>query len=593
MSSRALSRLVLAAALAAVPASAAAQGRPPAPPHTLVKQALNQIRSEWSHLLPASAWGGWDGSAGGLTEGNYAGWGGNAATQVPYLHFDDVDIMTVPSWQGTPQANSGAGGLTNGLPPYQPNGRVGVWLNAAALDSDLLFIKTALFHELVHVAQWRDAGGTWATQPDGTVVHSGDRERKLFELKEVEASARTLKFLQALLKKGEFSKKRIKGMISDQMANLQRHLREAAKDAEELGKSTTDRALLGRMLPKDLVALILQKKFASMGWADDGLLTNEDIDHVRDVSDMLDSIDGARDGVVAEAPPTEALRDAMLAAQADRELCNHPIVRAGRAWQRGRLPQALRTLDAARSRILRTAGSEDPEITRGALLTVDVLEASFTGVALAQPLPVFAVPLPGMLVGGSVDLVLEDAAASEAVVEAVFWRSVDGGSSWDSFGADRDSSDGWSFTWDSRTAPNGPVQLVGSLWTADAQLREARTEVFVDNLDPVLDPLVELISPPPGQAATGIAWIEALVHPGPFGPPMPVSARFEACADSPENCWEIGIDQDPSDGLSLPWDSTEVTDGPLLLRAVVLDASGGEALDLTGVFVDNEGGLLP
>jgi hypothetical protein len=296
---------------------------------------------------------------------------------------------------------------------------------------------------------------------------------------------------------------------------------------------------------------------------------------------------------VTEQLPPDALRIALLQAKADRELGNPPFVRAAVAWERGRHDQALRALDQSRSKILRAADSEDPELTRGALLFVDALESSMTGEPLPAPQAVLVSPPPGSLAVGTVPLVVEDPSDAGTVLEAAFFVSSDSGLSWSPIGADRTSLDGWSLDWDSRTAPNGPVLLSGVLRGVDGSSSEAWTEVLVDNLEPLVDPEVVLLSPPEGEAASGLVWIDALALPGPFGPANPTGATFEACADSPDACWTIGEDDDPTDGLSLEWDSAEVTDGPLFLRALVQDASGGEGLSLVGVFVDNEGDLLP
>lgn len=585
--------------------TAPAQSAPPAPPHTLVKQALKQIRSEWSHLLPSGTWGSgtptgeWDGSDAGLTEGNHQGWGGNATTTVPFVRFDNVDVMTVPNWNGTPQQNANPGGLTNGIPPYSANGRVGIWLNAGSLDSDLLFIKTALFHELVHVAQWRDKDSTWTPGSNGT-VYSGERERRLFELKEVEASARTLKFLQGLLKKREFSEKRIRGMVSDQMANLQKHLREAASDAETLKGNQTDRDLLKRMLPKDLVALILMKKFATYGWADDGILTNEDIAHIHYVAGLLDKIDSARDGVVAEKSPPAAMRDAMLEARTLHELRNSALVRSVTAWEQGRLTPALRALDLARRQIVRTANGEDPEITRGALLFTDALETALTGNPLPAPDALITWPPPGFVVYDTVQLDVEDSAFTGNITDVVFYRFGPCDAEWRELGQDLTALDGWNMDWDTTTAPSGYTQVAVDVWTADGHVHAADTAVIVDNVAWQTPAQVELLTPSPGEVG-GIVFIEATAFDPACGEPTvpppqpiaPIAARFEICADSPEACWVIGIDDDPTDGFSFAWDSATVTDGPLHVRAVVIDESGAEALDSTGIYVVNDGEPLP
>lgn len=187
--------LVLAVIAAAQP--------PPAKPINLMKQALDQIYN--SGLLPASTWNGWSPSN-GLTEGTYGGWGGNPSAQVPFVRFDDTTIMSVPS------LNGGNGAIADPLPPFSPTGQMGIWMSRAALDSDLLFIKTALFHELVHISELRDADGIYSELPNGTAVYNETRKKELFPVREVSASIRTIQFLQKLRKRipPEFSELRIK-----------------------------------------------------------------------------------------------------------------------------------------------------------------------------------------------------------------------------------------------------------------------------------------------------------------------------------------------------------------------------------------------
>lgn len=228
---------------------------------------------------------------------------------------------------GTPVPRSA--GVTYTMPPYTPGGSVIVHMNRSYVDSDLLKIKTVLFYELVHVGQWRDADGHWDDK-NGTAVFNGTKDQNLSGIKEIQASACTLEFLQGLLKKKEFSKADIKKEIKREMKNLQRNLKKAAAQSGNVSGQGWGRDLLKRWLPGDLLFLILMKKMVYYGYATSGTITIEELAHVLLVMHYLDQLDSNEDGKIGDQGFGDILSLAIHEARDEGELRRHnPCERSG------------------------------------------------------------------------------------------------------------------------------------------------------------------------------------------------------------------------------------------------------------------------
>ncbi len=182
------------------------------------------------------------------------------------------------------------------------------------------------------------------------------------------------------------------------------------------------------------------------------------------------------------------------------------------------------------------------------------------------PVVVITAPVDAEAVAGDV-LVTADATDDVAVTSVEF--EIDGVS----IGIDTDGSDGWSALWDSTTSVEGPAVITAIGRDSGDQTGTDSITVTVDNLGPT----TVLTAPVDGAIVSGSFTVTADV-------------TDEVGVDNAEffvNGSSIGVDTDGSDGWSVDWDTTAVSDGSTSVSVVGTDTFSRTSSDGVTVTVDN------
>ena len=158
-----------------------------------------------------------------------------------------------------------------------------------------------------------------------------------------------------------------------------------------------------------------------------------------------------------------------------------------------------------------------------------------------------------------------DALDSEGVAQVEFFA---GGAS---VGVDPDGRDGWRLDWDSSTVPDGVANVWAEVTDSVGQTSSTGVGVLVDNLGPS----ISLTAPTEGAVVSGIVNLTATAidDVGLEGVEFTVDGT------------SIGIDSDPHDGWSIPWDTTTHAAGTVLVEATVTDTAGRESQASVGLMV--------
>ncbi len=179
-------------------------------------------------------------------------------------------------------------------------------------------------------------------------------------------------------------------------------------------------------------------------------------------------------------------------------------------------------------------------------------------------------PAEGDTVSGTVT-VTADAADDNGVSQVEFF--IDGGS----IGIDSDGSDGWSASWDTTAYADGDHTVEAVATDSAGQTASDSISVTVDNGTADDPPSVIITNPADGDTVSGT-----------------VSVTADASDDDGVTQVEffvdggsIGTDSDGSDGWSVDWDTSTVSDGDHSVSAEATDSAGQTASDSISVNVDN------
>jgi hypothetical protein len=438
-------------------------------PSETARAALLQIRNEFSDMLPSQTWGGWNGDEAGVTEGG--------SEETPTVGFDQVTIYLPPDngASGYPDA----AGLTWPLPPYGENSNMGISISRAYVDSDLLRMKTVLFHELVHVSQWRDTDGHY-DNVGGNMQVNGSKEANLTDIKEIQASGLTLKFLQKLLNKGEFSKNSIKYEIRREMKNLQDKLKDAVRDAKNITSQGWGADLLRKWLPSDLVRLIIMKKLAYYGFATAGTIRIEDVAHVNAIKEDVEVLDGDEDGLIGGYEYGKVFVESFRELRDEKEIRGHPLVNSVQSYYRGEFGASMNQLSAYVNHVEAQRHKLGDEVSDDVLEFVDDMIEFMLGVDVFPPQPEIIYPLDGMVVGGWVMIEVVELTGADDVASTIFSISPDG-AIWTQIGFDNDPTDGWWMEWDSALVPNGPYIIMAEMDDFAGNSGSSVVSIVLDN----------------------------------------------------------------------------------------------------------------
>ncbi len=442
----------------------------PTPIGTL-RKALKQIRNDFPGLLPPGTWGGWDGSDGGLTSGSTGG--------TPTLTFDNCTIALPANNSGTPAPTSA--GVTVPQPPYQPNGQVNISINVSYVDSNLLRMKVVLFHELVHVSQWRDTDGEWDDIGGGNYRWNWTRDRNLTGLKEIQASGLTLKFIQELLLKKEFTTKTLKDEFKREMQNLQNMLKKAGFDRNNISNQDWGRDLLRKWFPRDLLLLILMKKAMFYGWATSGTIMPEELAHVMEVAEQVEDFDAYDDDLIWGDGYGQIFVEALHEARELKELRGHLVVNAVQSFYRGQFGAAMNQLNAYINHINAQRDKLGDEVADKALELVNHIISYMLDMDMYPPEPMIVNPPDGAVVTGWVFVEAVETSGADDVISTVFEFSPDA-IIWIEIGEDIDGTDGWWVEWDSLGVPDGIYFLRATMTDFAGNTGMDEVGVFVDNI---------------------------------------------------------------------------------------------------------------
>ncbi len=437
-------------------------GTPMTPAET-AKSALLQIRG--SGLLPEETWDGWDGSESGLSEGNVGG--------TPQLGFDNVTISLPPDNSNIGYPN--AAGLTWPDRPYGPHSKMYISIGLKYVDSNLLKMKTVLFHELVHVSQWRDTDGHY-DNVGGIAQYNWTKQANMTNISEVKASAMTIKFLQSLLQKGEFKKSDIWAEIKREMDNLQKHLKDAIKQAGNITGQGWGTQLLQKWFPRDLVLLILWKKFMVYGMATPGTIKVDEVGHINEIKVLVEDLDGFDDDSIYGLGYGESFFDGLKYLRGMKEIRGHLLVNAVMSYHKGEYGAAMDKLNAYIEHINAQRGKFGDEVCDNALELVNDIMTYMMGTDVFPPIPIIVHPPPGIVVLDWVLIDVVEASGADDVGSTLFEVSPDG-AIWIEIGVDNDPTDGWWMEWDSRSVSDGEYFIKVTM--TDFAGNEGTDEVFV------------------------------------------------------------------------------------------------------------------
>ncbi len=178
-------------------------------------------------------------------------------------------------------------------------------------------------------------------------------------------------------------------------------------------------------------------------------------------------------------------------------------------------------------------------------------------------------PSPGETVSGIIP-VAATATDADGVSQVEF---LAGGTTID---IDTDGTDGWSVSWDTSTAPAGPVDLSA---VGTDSLGASATDTITVTVDQGA-PTVSVVAPVDGGLVSGSVPVSAVASDD------DVVAQVEFFVGGVS----LGVDADGSDGWSVVWDTTGVSDAVgVVVSATATDSGGNTASDSVSVTVDNEG----
>ena len=212
-------------------------------------------------------------------------------------------------------------------------------------------------------------------------------------------------------------------------------------------------------------------------------------------------------------------------------------------------------------------GRRTPESYEG--LAPPILHVAYSAVGTEPPPdepPQVAISSPsaGALVSGAVTLT---ATASDDLGVSSVQFAVDGAP----VGTDTNGADGWSMTWNA-TAAGERVITATAMDTGGQTTTSAPVSVIVDS-----PPSVALGSPAAGATVSGTVTVTASAA----DDDAVTAVSFSVGGTT------IGTDTNGSDGWSVPWNTTQVPDGPHALAATATDTRGQTASDSRSVTVDN------
>ncbi|MCK4445246.1 MAG: hypothetical protein KAW09_11925 [Thermoplasmata archaeon] len=445
-------------------------GQAPPTPESTLRKALKQIRNEFGDLLPGSTWGGWDGGNAGLTSGSTGG--------TSTLTFDNCTIALPPDNSGTPAPTSA--GLAVPQPPYTPNGQVNISINTSYVDSNLARMKVVLFHELVHVSQWRDTDGEWDFV-GGSYQWNWTRDRNLTGLKEIQASGLTLKFIQKLLKKKEFQTKSMKDEFKREMQNLQNMLKKAGFDRKNISDSDWGRNLLRKWFPRDLLALILMKKMVFYSWASSSAIKPEEVAHIMEVAEQVEDFDAYDDDLIYGDGYGQVFVEGLREAKEEKEFHGHLLANAVKSFDKGQLGAAMNKLNAYTNHIEALRDKLGDEVADNALEFVNHMISYMLDTDQYPPEPEIVNPPDGAIVTGWVMIEAIEASGADDVMSTLFEFSPDA-IIWIEIGEDIDGTDGWWVEWDTFSVPDGFYLLRATMTDNAGNTGINEIGVFVDNV---------------------------------------------------------------------------------------------------------------
>ncbi len=443
----------------------------PPTPYSTLKKALKQIRNEFADLLPAGTFGGWDGSESGLTYGTAPG-------GTPTLTFDNCTIAIPANNSNTPAPTSA--GVAVPQPPYRPNGQVNVSINVSYVDSNLARMKVVLFHELVHVGQWRDTDGEW-DPVGGSHQWNWTKDRNLTGLKEIHASGLTLKFIQKLLKKKEFQTKSMKDEFKREMQNLQSRLEKAGFDRNNISGSDWGRNLLRKWFPRDLLALILMKKMVFYSWASSSAIKPEEFAHIMVVAEQVEDFDVLDDDLIYGDSYGQVFVEGLREAKEEKEFHGHLLASAVRAFDRGQLGVAMNKLNAYVNHVEAQRDKLGDEVADNALKFVNHMVSYMLSTDQYPPEPEIVNPPDGAIVTGWVMIEANEASGADDVMSTLFEFTPDT-ITWVEIGKDIDGTDGWWLEWDTFSVPDGFYVVRATMTDSAGNTGVDEIGVFVDNV---------------------------------------------------------------------------------------------------------------
>jgi Bacterial Ig domain len=196
--------------------------------------------------------------------------------------------------------------------------------------------------------------------------------------------------------------------------------------------------------------------------------------------------------------------------------------------------------------------NSDPNENDGKLYEVSA-PAGNTPPPDTPPAVTVTAPSEGATVSG---IVTVEASASDDVGVTQVAFSVDGSS----IGTDTNGVDGWSASWDTRTALDGAHTITATATDTKGQTQKDSNAVSADNTPP----LVAVSSPLAGATVSGTIPVETTASDN----QAVASVRFFVDGSS------IGTDTSASGGWSVSWNTTTVADGAHKLTATARDGAG-------------------
>lgn len=445
-------------------------GQAPPDPSSTLRKALLQIRNEFEDLLPSGTWGGWDGSASGLSYGSSGG--------TPTLTFDSCTIALPPDNSGTPAPTSA--GVAVPQPPYAPNGQVNISINVSYVDSNLARMKVVLFHELVHVSQWRDTSGEWDAE-GGDFKWNWTKDRNLTGLKEIQASGLSLKFIQKLLEKKEFQTKSMKDEFKREMQNLQARLKKAGWDRANISGSDWGRDLLRKWFPRDLIALILMKKAVFYSWVHSSVIKPEEYAHIMEVAETAEDFDAYDDDLIYGDSYGKVFAEGLRDAKEEKEFHGQLLGNAVQSYYRGQFGAAINQANAYIDHINAQREKLGDEVCDKAIEFVNHVLDYITVVDVFPPQLQIINPLDGMTIGRWAIVEAVELTGADDVVSTVFEISPDG-AIWAGIGVDTDPTDGWWIEFDTYAFPNGPYYIMATMTDFAGNAGSDEVSILIDNL---------------------------------------------------------------------------------------------------------------